>query len=675
MSDIDKKMRDEAAQDILVNAYYNFDTFKENSKLPFDEAKKEVAAQYGEPEVEYIDAQGEIPTQIPGDTTGTIQGVTGLQGVTGAFGGPQGDTGLRGVTGAGVKGVTGFQGETGIQGLLGNTGVGIQGSTGVQGVQGNTGIAGIGFTGLQGMTGVNGVQGVQGATGFGVDVGNEIILGNPIEGFYNGIFPLNDESIVTSTFNSINSLLLAISPAAPDILSGNLTLSIVKYSAILPIGLNNAWYQNGVVAGSVINDYIILNSYSLSSQNPSTAFKVGSTFNGDEGVICHVLNGIEISTIDVIQGVGVSGSIQITSLVNYNTIWRKANARINYLDNNEGFKIHSIKYRTLVLNQNTNNTFVWYDDSDLMPVVSSVTISQATLNSSRYLSGVRYYSLTDTFNIAALIDNIANKTIRPVNPISYSMSGISSVNIAIDGSIFSYNAQYGLNRSITITNSNVYSIDSRLTVIGNKPSGKTASSLSGSANRLINTYSVNNSVNGDITMFDENYRFPMSTDFSLIPGSLTGNWNSSQLLVSGNVLLFGGVWRYPNINFSSYLPVQSVDYSGFTGDQFLVYAVNIANAHSSMRITFTGMNYTSISPEGSGDLNISIRLPSVTGWLDCGRNFGDGVGCRLGSSSGNILNLSFGTSSSSGSSGIVFIRITLKNSSVAQVSRMVILGT
>ena len=126
--------------------------------------------------------------------------------------------------------------------------------------------------------------------------------------------------------------------------------------------------------------------------------------------------------------------------------------------------------------------------------------------------------------------------------------------------------------------------------------------------------------------------------FSSIPESISGNFNSQLPLSNGNLQLYNGVWRYPNINYTSgYLPAQTADYSTFSGNQVGVWAVNIGLAHSSMRITFTGMVYTAIAPLWDCNLNIEIRLPSETDWLDCGKNFGDGNGCRVGSSSGGIL--------------------------------------
>jgi hypothetical protein len=324
--------------------------------------------------------------------------------------------------------------------------------------------------------------------------------------------------------------------------------------------------------------------------------------------------------------------------------------------------------------QQTNVIKFWLDNSNATPSFSTGSaVSQNTLSSSKYLSGVRYYSTGDVFNVSAVVDNIAYKAIHPTAPVYYYMPGVSTVTKTINGASFDASQQYSLSETATI-NASTYSVDARMTVVATKPNGLNASSVSSSQNRLVHTYGNSGAL--DITMYDEYYRFPLSTNFAVVPGSLTGNWTSSTALSNGNALLYNSTWYYPNINFSSgYLPSQSVNYSSFSGNQVIVWGVNIGNAHSSMSIVFTGITVSDIGAVGAGNLNIEVRLPSVTVWLDAGTAFGTGNGCQLGSSSGSTLNLSFGTYSSSSSSGVVFIRVTLRNTSAAKASRMQISGT
>ena len=614
-----------------------------------------------------------------------VTGISGFQGVTGpgglGFTGLRGPTGLQGITGPangpqGATGVSGDSGATGIQGLIGPAGLdGNQGVTGV-GIQGA-----IGSTGLQGIAGSQGLTGIQGMTGTGASVADLIPLGLPTDGtFQPGVFPFVPSTITTDAIDEINGLLLAIAPTPPNPLAGNLIYSgPTKYSAILPTGLSaSLWYQNGKVAGSTISDYVVGNVYTLA--NPSGTFKCGSTFGGDVGTLAHIDDGTSTNSRLLNAGTGTTGDLQISSISVYNTIWHIATAQINYTQSNPGFRSHSLLYTVGASNQQTNNTYFWYDNNNLRPTFPTpLTVTPNTLSSSRYLSGIQYYSIGDSFNFNAVIGNLANQSIRPLNPLSYSMPGLNNVDIAINGALFVYNQSYFLNPIVALNAINNYSSNAVGIVTGRKPNGDTSSNTSVPTNYLVNTYSSTYSTNGNITMFDENYRFPLTTDFSVIPGSITGNWSSATALTNGNAQLYNSVWTYPAVNFtSSYYPAQGMgtNYSSFSGDQTIVWGVNVGMGCSNVQIVFTGMNYTSISPDHSGNLNLDVRLPSATGWLDGGRAFGsfygDSTGCQLGSSSGNTLQLTFGTSSTSYSSGVVFIRVVLKNSSAAQASQMVV---
>lgn len=584
----------------------------------------------------------------------------------------------------GAPGATGLQGVTGPAGGGSGTGIGIQGATGLQGV---TGLAG-GGTGIQGATGIQGVTGPAGGGfgGTGVQYATELPLGEPSGGFSSGIFPWDASTMTNPALDEVNALLLAIAPTPPGPLAGAMTLSgTTKYSAILPTGLASAWYQDSQVPGSTITDYVIDNTYVLTNANTSTTFKVGSTFGGDDGTVFHVLDYVNSYYRAVSEGVGPSGDLEITDISTYNTIWRKGNARINYTQTTEGFERHNLLYQATTGSQLTSDSKVWYDDVNGTPGFPiDATIVQNTLSSLRYLSGVRYYYTADTFDMTSSITNIANKSIRPTNPISYSMPALASVNIAIPGATFAYNGTYNFVVTDALDTANVYSIDARLTIVATKPAGTAASKVTASQNRLVNTYSTTYSTlvdgTGNITMFDEGYRWKLSNDFSLIPANYanpTGDWTSSTALSNGNGQLYNSTWNYPSINYTSgYVPAQAVNYSAFSGDQTIVWATNIGTAHSSMRIVFTGINYTDIAAYGTGNLNIEVRLPTETVWLDCGKSFGDGNGCRNdGGSSGATLALTFGTYTSTNSNGVVFIKVTLRNSSAAKASAMVITGT
>jgi len=130
-------------------------------------------------------------TGSTGFTGITVQGFTGIGGITGSTGaqgftgfqGAQGFTGPQGVTG--FTGAQGFTGQTGAQGFTGTSGVqgdtgprGAQGSTGSTGLQASTGAQGFtGSTGAQGSTGSTGAQGFTGNTGLTASTGSQGFTG------------------------------------------------------------------------------------------------------------------------------------------------------------------------------------------------------------------------------------------------------------------------------------------------------------------------------------------------------------------------------------------------------------------------------------------------------------------------------------------------------------------
>ena len=638
----------------------------------------------------------EVYANLPGGLSNAAQdadfrSIVDTLGITGPMG-SQGTTGVQGVTGwvgsTGVQGVTGWVGQTGIAGITGIKG--IDGSTGVQGV---TGIGSNGQTGIQGVTGfgLQGATGIGGGGGTGIQYATQLPLGSLPGGFSPGIFPWDASTYSNPAFDEINALLLAIAPSPPGPLSGALTLTgTTKYAAIFPMNLNaGSWYQDGSSAGSLTYDYIVVPSYIMTTGNPSTTFKCGSTFTGDEGTVYHVLNGSDYSSRAILSGVGGT-DIQITDISTYDSIWRKANARIVYTQPAEGYSRHSIRYQSPTVNQTSSDTRFWYDDVNAQPLFpSDATITQNTLyGPGRFLSGVQYYYYGDSFDMTSSITNIAKKGIHPSAPVNYQMPALSPVNLTISGATFPFDGTYNFAITDSLDIYNVYSIDARLQILATKPSGLNNSKTTPSQNRLVNTYSSTYSTNGNIYMYDEYYRWQLSNNFGLVPGSYlnpTGDWVSANLLISGNGQLYAGTWYYPRLNYTTgYLPSpQSANYSSFSGDQTIVWATNIGLSHSSMSINFTGIANvkTSITAEGTGSLNVSIRLPSISSglfsdWADGGKDFQVGNGCRVNNlSSGSLLALTFGTNSSSDSTGVVFIRVILKNTSAALASRMVITGT
>jgi hypothetical protein len=220
---------------------------------------------------------------------------------------------------------------------------------------------------------------------------------------------------------------------------------------------------------------------------------------------------------------------------------------------------------------------------------------------------------------------------------------------------------------------NVYHTDARLTANAYHPIKSNVNSTSVSANRLICTYG-NISTNTDDRFLDENYRLPNGT-YDSVPASLTGNWDSTVQVGAEDAVIYNQQVGPVATDFSGYLPA-GPDYSSKIYPQYYLRGFYSANANSGMTLALAGLTSGSISPVGTGDLNVEIKLPGLTGWLDVAVPFSaasftgaDGDGCQV-SVSGDDFNVTFGTFSTSGCSGTVIMRATYRTSNGDHITRI-----
>jgi hypothetical protein len=192
---------------------------------------------------------------------------------------------------------------------------------------------------------------------------------------------------------------------------------------------------------------------------------------------------------------------------------------------------------------------------------------------------------------------------------------------------------------------------------------------------MVNTFGVTSTAANEY-FDDENYRLPLNWSGTDTVSSLTGNWNSQAALANGNAQQ-GPVATNENglhcaaADYSSgRLPQQAVNYSGRTGAQRYMRGLQTTAPKSSIQLVLAGLA-GGISPVGSGDVNVEVRLPGQTGWLDAAKPYNgigaanDGDGCLVGSvtySGSATLNLTFGTKTSYNSNNRLLVRLTLNNS-------------
>jgi hypothetical protein len=657
-----------------------------------------------------------IASRFEGESGIGPVGPTGSTGFVGSIGptGPTGDPGLIGPTGpasdipgpigetgpagAGYTGDIGPTGPTGDPGQIGPTGLpsdtpGPVGETGPTGPQGSYGA--VGATGpagspseVPGPTGASGLLGPTGPSGSG-------LLETPSDGLWtDGLLPFQTGGSVSDAIDDINEILTDLAPAAPPVLSSaTLSVSATVYSGKVPNGLNSNWSQ--ATPGSTIS-VIITNSFTVTTSGFGP---------GDQGILELEHNDTVKASIDIaanfqearrsttqdltqwdIQGAGspitdgvvsfTGGNYRIVSDGIYNSFkrWQSIVARLTSTSLLvEGYD--KLRFIQVLTSNSIKMWEIYYDNDVTNPSFSGTPGIVENTASYSWLSGIRYYGLGSTFDISYIGLDCFKKTYHTSQVSYYSMPGLSTVT-RNPPAIPTYTDSFSVSDvNVALNTASVINIDARLSVGLRDPYGNNPTAQSTSEKRLVNTYSTVSDAKHEYFK-DEHYRL-LSGTYSTIPGSVVGQWDSTAALVSGQAQCYNSQLVYPTINFTTgYLPTQTGrNYSSFTGDQEYYRAfVDTNNPRSSIIITISG---SSVSTAGIGDLNVFIKLPTQTGWLDAGKMFSgptftgvDGDGCLISQSSGSY-SLTFGTFSTANSGWMIIMKIILKTTSGVVTSLIV----
>jgi hypothetical protein len=534
--------------------------------------------------------------------------------------------------------------------------------------------------------------------------GNVIILGIPSDGTYDdGLLPFDENTFVSDAIDEINEVLVDMVPDPPAELDGtDLVGNRTLYTGILPIGLNSVWYQDGVIAGNTINRIIINNSITMSSANPSTRFN-----KGDEGTLIAKHNnggsGLTVTgTLDIEanfngsvvgpavqdlstwdnQGVGdpctnaivtfsgAAGNLEVTNVGWYNDFnaWQKMNAEINAASLQEGFHGYVMTHSVPTGDQSTNEYKFWYDDDpNALSFSVSPSVSENTISSNKYISGVQYYSTGDTFDITYSGSNIYRKCYRTSYVSRYRFDGESAWTNVNPITTPHYTDDIGAAKTIVIDRPNYYSTDARLTAYLYHPWKSSVNALSPSLNMLVATCGGDSTAKREY-FCEEVYRLPNGS-YNTVPSGITGQWNSQTILTNGQALIYNQQVQSANSghNFTSYLPTGNPNYSLFSGNQIFLRAFYDPFAHSNVILTVHNIGTSDIGSLGSGNVNLEIKLPTQTGWLDAGTMFNgatftgiDGDGCQVSMVNGSVT-ITFGTFSTANSGGMIIARFTFRN--------------
>lgn len=478
------------------------------------------------------------------------------------------------------------------------------------------------------------------------------MIGTPTDGVYtDGFFDAwTSSTTVSNAFDDLNELVKDLAPSQAELLTGTTlsnstppTFHTVKVSA----GIPSDWYYGGASAGGTITTYYLSGALTIDTPSPSTTFRCGlksstSTF----GTVYHKrynpAGNSDLFSYDLTTGVpGSSGDLTITSLATYNSIWKKANASVNYTQSADGYEAHTIRHVSTPSTYSageTNLYAVWLDtDSAATPNPSFSAGPTATEDTpvNKYLSGINYYGFNSTFTMSFIAaSGIFNKCYNATQVARISGTGMNNLNINPVGTP-TYNATFdksgGNVVAVTLDAANQKTMNKYLTVTLYKASG---ANLATNANvsRAICTYGTASTTTSDIFV-DEAQRVVLDTSTA---------WTSSSALTNGNAQVRNGTLQYPD----------SGDYPGFTGDQEYQRFFHKTSASTGTLTFNAGFDIANVSPYGSGDLNILIYLDDDALYFDLGISAGLGgdgsteataIGGKNTGSSGVTLNWSIGT--------------------------------
>lgn len=478
------------------------------------------------------------------------------------------------------------------------------------------------------------------------------MIGTPTDGVYtDGFFDSwSSSTTVGDAVDDISEVIKDLAPSQAGVLtSTNLTITSAPtfYTVKVSAGIPSLWYYGGVGAGDTITTYYLSGDLNLNTGSPSDAFRCGLKSDSNTfGDVFHKLynpaGNSDLFSYDLTTGVtGSSGDLTVSSLLTYNSLWKKANASIAYTQIADGYEGHTIRHVSTpsAYSAGESNLYeVWLDTySAANPNASFSSGPTATEVTpvNKYLSGVNYYGANSTFNISFIAaSGIFNRCYNASQVARISSAGMNNVNLNPVGTptyTDTFDKSGGNVVLVTLDAANQKTMNQYLTVTLYKASGSTTSA-NAAISRAICTYGTASSTTSDIFV-DEAQRVVLNT---------TTAWTSSTTLNNGNAQVRNGTLQYPD----------SGDYPGFSGDQeYQRFFYKTSSSTGSLTFE-NSFDVANISPYGSGDLNILIYLDDDALYFDLGVSAGLGgngsskalaIGGRNTGSSGNTLNWSIGT--------------------------------
>jgi hypothetical protein len=299
---------------------------------------------------------------------------------------------------------------------------------------------------------------------------------------------------------------------------------------------------------------------------------------------------------------------------------------------------------------------------------------------SKDLSGVEYHT-SGTAQYDITIQNAQRNTYRTGSPVTFSETNVAAManeallatsgdeaqDHVITNKTATINATRILNGSITVSTNVLRTVQSSPGSAGQSIAGILMDNASATSTDLLTGFD------------DENRRIAGDEDFAT---DLGATWDSTLSLVGGDgghndgLQVYNSQLIYPVTNFSAITngPAGNVDYSSATGTRHFYGYFSNGTGAANFRLTIQGsatlIAEASALGTGNGNIKMSLRAPSETGWLDVmlafiEGNFNDGDGCYTSSLGSDQtipttnLGCTIGTKSTSNSFDKLYFRLTV----------------
>jgi len=531
-------------------------------------------------------------------------------------------------------------------------------------------------------------------------------IGTPTDGaLSDGLLDWTTGTKVADAIDDVNEIMSELAPADADSMAGG-TLTYTgttKYTGRLASGAGIT-YKTGTSSGTSVNYIVSDATFSLFSPSQGTCFN-----KADEGSLVFFINATEKGTFNLgslFNTAERAGSqtyppktntlITVTSVRAYNDFskWQKGNATCAVVAGScgSGYNYFSLNHSGISTTQTSANFEIFFDTDTNTPAVTTPIIREGN-KVTKYLDGVQFYSTGTTFLLDVSGTYLFATTYHDTgSPLGISgFTGVSNTYIPFtNGSVNGVTNPPGAGQTMicsgVVLQCNVNqarSLNSRITITPRDPYGTYSTAQSASQNRMIDNYTSPTSTDKYEYFDDENRRMTSGT-YNSIPTTISGPacWATGTTLSNGTSQVYNGTLYYPTINwYSGYLPSQQAgtDYSSFSGKQYFYRAIyDAGNPHSAGTLEFLSLVDADIGESGTGAVNVFIKLPSQTGWLDLGKDYSlatftgaDNDGCQTSQSS-NSWSWTCGGFTTANSGYMIMVLVIFNNSSksIASIREM-----